>query len=129
MEKDIFGIVRLDVTQTAQMVRNALKEAYPHSRFSVQCTRRASTWIDIAYREGPPAWEVERLIYPFIGRGELYVHAIVGLTIDRFVFIDDTLVHHGADHIHVWRGTLEIESSIVDVVPLQIAERTFTQEW
>ena len=113
LEKDIFRIIRIDITETAQMIREKLKEAFPHLRFSVRCTKRVSyEWINIEYIDGPPQWEVEQLVEPFIGKGELYFHALKGLTTDRHVLMDGELARHANDAIHVTRRSRIVEGSV-----------------
>lgn len=87
--------------ETAQLVRTALKAAFPGVKFSVRSkTYSGGASIDVSWTDGPNRESVEHVIHPFEGATfdsstdcKSYVRRIV----------NGQRVHYGADFIHANR--------------------------
>lgn len=61
-------IRRLDVTETATLVRAALKRAFPGQKFRVRSSRYSGgSSIDVGWTDGPTGHQVRRVIEPYSG--------------------------------------------------------------
>lgn len=59
----------VDAAETAALVRQALKEAFPRTRFSVRSRRFAGgSSVDVAWTDGPAVAQVEAVVDRFEGR-------------------------------------------------------------
>lgn len=87
-------------TETAKLVRKALKEAFPGVRFPVRSTVRAnSASISVTYIAGPSREEVENVT-------KLYEGAICDADLNKswkYAIFNGQRVHFGADLVAVNR--------------------------
>lgn len=60
----------ISVTETAKLIRVALKKKFPETKFSVKSSKYAGgASIDVSYMDGPLAKAVEAIAKPFAGGG------------------------------------------------------------
>ena len=89
------------VTETAQLVRAALKEKWPRVRFSVRSDKYAGgASIRVTYTDGPPTKAVEQVTDAFEGA---HFDGMQDLKTYRKVIVNGKRVHYGADYIFVNR--------------------------
>lgn len=93
--------VYISVTDTAKLVRAALKENFPGAKFSVRTSKYAGgASLDVQWTAGPAARKVDEVVSVFVGTapdrsGDFYDPV--------FHEKDGQRIHYGADHIRTSR--------------------------
>lgn len=99
----------LSVAETAKLIRQVLKEAFPTVKFSVRSkSYSGGASIDIGYADGPNCTQVKALISPFEGA---YFDGMIDYKGSRYASLDGKPVHFGANFIFVNR---EFSDAMVD---------------
>jgi len=115
--------VYVSVTDTAKLVRAALKTAFPGIRFSVRSesySGGASIWIK--WIDGPTEKQVERVTAPY--RGATF-DGMIDLKESVYHAVNGAQVHYGADYINGVRGySVAFAQAIAD----QVADK-WGQPW
>ncbi len=88
-------------TETAKLVRQCLKEAFPKVKFSVRSsTYSGGASINISWTDGPNARQVDDLIANFKGS---YFDSSIDYKGSVYAMLDGKRVSFGADHIFTER--------------------------
>ncbi len=63
-------IERIDINETAKIIRKELKAAFPDIAFSVRCKKYSmGCHIDVDYHDGPPTRAIEAITDQYYGTG------------------------------------------------------------
>jgi hypothetical protein len=91
----------ISVTETAAMIRKALKEAFPGIKFGVRSSKYAGgATISVRWTDGPNAAQVDSVVTIFQGS---YFDGSQDYKGSRFAMIDGRRVSFGADSVHTNR--------------------------
>ena len=91
----------ISVTDTAALVRKALKEAFPGVKFSVRSSKYSmGASIGVSWTDGPNGAQVDAVVKIFEGS---YFDGSQDLKGSRYAMIDGKRVSFGADSIHTSR--------------------------
>jgi hypothetical protein len=91
----------ISVTDTAKMVRAALKEAFPDVKFRVRTSKYAGgASMGVSWRDGPNERMVESVVDRFKG---VYFDGSTDYKGSRYAMVDGKIVSFGADYIHCSR--------------------------
>lgn len=91
----------LSTTETAGMVRKALKESFPGVKFSVRSSKYSmGASISVSWTDGPNTAQVNAVVKIFEGS---YFDGSQDYKGSRFAMIDGKRVSFGADSIHTSR--------------------------
>lgn len=94
---DFAGKDYLSCSDTGALIRAALKEAFPGTRFSV---RSRDSSVDVDYTDGPAADDVERIAHAFQGG---YFDGMIDYAGSLYHELDGRRVHFGAKYVFVHR--------------------------
>lgn len=90
-------------TETAALVRKALKESFPEIRFSVRARRYAGGGsINVAWTDGPNRAQVEAVARVFSGS---YFDGMTDSKGYTYALVDGVQTHFAADHVFCERTT------------------------
>lgn len=106
----------LTVAETAKLVRQALKEAFPRVRFTVQSSKYSmGASINVAWTDGPTEADVQSVAKVFEGAA---FDGMTDLATSKRHLLDGKPVRFGADHITCSRSFSDeaVAAAIVDVV-------------
>jgi len=93
----------VDVVQTATILREELRKAFPDTKFSVRSdSYSGGSAIDVRYTDGPPEDAVNAIAGQFAGADFDGMQDLK--TYHRSVW-NGRVVHWGADYVHVYRDT------------------------
>lgn len=91
----------ISVTDTAKMIRQALKESFPEIKFSVKSSKYAGgASISVRYTDGPNVKQVEAVVGIFNGS---YFDGQIDYKGPCYAMIDGKQVRFGADYVFVSR--------------------------
>lgn len=89
--------VYIDVTETAKLVRAALKAAFPGIKFRVRAARYAGgASIAVRWTDGPTEEQVREVTSQYEGSG---FDGMIDLKYSVYHEVDGQKVHYGADHV------------------------------
>lgn len=88
----------ISCAETAKLVRQCLKEAFPSVKFSVRSsTYSGGASIDISWTDGPNARQIDELLANFKGS---YFDGSIDYKGSVYAMLDGKRVHFAADSIH-----------------------------
>lgn len=97
----------LSVTDTAKLVREALKKAYPSVKFSVRSSSYAGgTSIDVSWKDGPREKDVEKVAKAFEGAT---FDGMIDLKSYHRSMLNGQEVYFGADYVSCRREITNID--------------------
>ncbi len=112
-------VLRLSCAETAQLVRQALKTAFPGHKFSVRAkTYSGGASVDIAWTDGPTAKQVDAICKRF--EGATFDGMIDLKSYREPVRIDGQLVSFGADYVMTQR---ELSADLLKRCALEVARK------
>jgi len=110
------GKIRLSCKETAVLVREALKKAFPETKFSVRSkTYSGGASIDVSWTDGPTSKSVNKVIKPFEGSD-------FDAMIDLKTYCDHWLLPDGTVQIAHREGTTGSLSEIITDPPAPNAQ-------
>ena len=87
----------IDVTETAKLIRKALRESFPGVKFSVRSDRYSGgSSINVSWTDGPTGKQVERVAGAFQGS---YFDGMIDYKGSRYHKLDGEPVHFFADFV------------------------------
>jgi Large polyvalent protein associated domain 29 len=95
------SVTLMSVTDTAALVRKALKEAFPGIKFGVRSSKYSGgATIGVRWKDGPNTAQVDAVVKIFQGS---YFDGSQDLKGNRYAMIDGRRVSFGADSVHTSR--------------------------
>lgn len=91
----------ISVTDTAKLVRAALRESFSDQKFSVRSSSYAGgASIDVKWKDGPTTLAVDLIVKPFAGA---HFDSLVDQRTDVVRELNGEPVHYGADYVFTER--------------------------